>query len=88
MEQQPIITGEDSEYIYATAYLMGHPIRARRDKSNGEIFYNLDDLTRAYGAGGKTFEKFLGTDAGLDTINKWNRDHPGRSFFGDAIRKV
>lgn len=42
-------------------------------------------MVRALGIAGD-FEEFLGTDEGLDLINRWNKEHSDRPFFGSAVK--
>jgi hypothetical protein len=64
---------------------MGHSVHFYKNKITGEITINADHVIRVCGLG-NSLDEFLSTDEGLDTINRYNKEHPGKSFFGDAIK--
>lgn len=77
-------TGEDWINEYFTSYWKGKPVRFTRNRWTNEALINADDVVNILGIAG-TFEEFISTDEGLDFINEWKKDHPGASFFGDAV---
>ena len=72
-------TEEDNNYKYFEGNFQGNTIRISQDKQTNDIFFNTDDVT---------FNEFLGSDEGLDLINEWNRTHPNKPFFGNAVKKT
>lgn len=73
--------GEDQQYEYFSDQFENHSIRARKDKTTGEIFFDGDDMAKVFGY--NSMAEFLGSDAGLDAINKWKKDHPDSPVFGE-----
>lgn len=80
---------ETKEYNIYVDYLQGHPVRFIHDKKTDEIMINADDAIMAMGTDA-SLEEFLGTDEGLDTINRLKQSEPGRPLFGENgfIRKI
>lgn len=80
-------TSENWINEYYTSYFEGNPITFIKNKLNGEVHINADEAVKALGFNG-SFEDYLGTDEGLDLINKWKQEHPDIPFFGGAIKTV
>lgn len=78
-------TAEDWINEYYTSYFEGYPITFIKNKFTKEVHINADDMVRALGIAGD-FKEFLGTDEGLDLINRWNKEHPDMPFFGGAVK--
>ncbi len=68
-------------------YFEGNPVYFYKNKLTGEININADDALRAMGYEG-TFENYLGTDEGLDFINDWKKENPGKPFWGGAVKRM
>lgn len=78
-------THEDYMNEYFTSYYKGQPVRFTRNRWTNETLINADDVVRICGISG-SFEEYLSTDAGLDFINDWKKDHPNAAFFGGAVK--
>ena len=68
-------------------YFEGNPVHFYKNKLTGEININADDALRAMGYEG-TFKDYLGTDEGLDFINEWKKENPGKPFWGGAVKRI
>jgi len=55
-------------------------VRFSRNKFTGEVKMDANDCARCLGFG--SINDLLGTDNGLDAINKWLKDNPGKQVFG------
>lgn len=71
---------EDQQFIYYLDYFQGNPVHIRKDKTTQEIFFDAHDVCHILGLG--SFNEFISSDAGLDLINEWKRDNPGKEVFG------
>lgn len=80
-------TGEDFINEYYITYFQYQPITFIKNKFTGEIHIDADQTVRALGFDG-SFEEYIGTDAGLDLISEWKKDHPDIPFFGNAVIKT
>ena len=71
---------EDFFYEIYEDFFEGERVRFSRNKFTGEINISADDTARVLGF--NSIKELLGTDAGLDVINEWKRNNPGKPLFG------
>lgn len=74
-------TGEDLEFEYFQSDFHGIPVRIMKNRITNDVLFNSNDVARCLGF--SDFNALLGSDAGLDAVNKWKKDHPDRPVFGE-----
>lgn len=74
--------GDDGFFQVLEYNYRGQPVRFGRNKITDEIGISADDCARILGF--DNLNDLLSTDKGLDAINNWKRDNPGKPVFGEC----